>query len=139
MVLSENMEFLKEKANDAAHTAARGAKLLALISKKKIAILNEQEKIRRAYTRLGKVYYKDYVTDEEPDEAEYNPLCEKISVSYRRINRFRAEIAEAKAEYHAVTTESEPNDEAVTIVPYVQEEPSTPEEPCEIEESQTEE
>ena len=52
--------------------AAQTARLVALISKKKFAILAEQDKIRRCYTQLGKVYYKDYVTDEEPDDAEYD-------------------------------------------------------------------
>ena len=93
------IDNLKDKANDAAQTAAKAAKYVALVSKKRIAILNEQEKIRRNYTKLGKVYYKDYVTDEEPDDAEYHPLCESISESFRRINELREDIAAAKEEY----------------------------------------
>ena len=84
--MKETMETLKCKAVHVAAGAAQTARLVALISKKKFAILAEQDKIRRCYTQLGKVYYKDYVTDEEPDDAEYDPLCERISQSFRRIN-----------------------------------------------------
>ena len=74
--MKETMETLKCKAVHVAAGAAQTARLVALISKKKFAILAEQDKIRRCYTQLGKVYYKDYVTDEEPDDAEYDPqLC----------------------------------------------------------------
>ena len=68
--MNENVEALKDKAVDAAQAAARAAKLVAILSQKKLLIAREQEKIRRNYTRLGRIYYKDYVTDEEPDEAE---------------------------------------------------------------------
>ena len=90
--MKETMETLKCKAVHVAAGAAQTARLVALISKKKFAILAEQDKIRRCYTQLGKVYYKDYVTDEEPDDAEYDPLCERISQSFRRINRLRQEL-----------------------------------------------
>ena len=95
--MKETMETLKCKAVHVAAGAAQTARLVALISKKKFAILAEQDKIRRCYTQLGKVYYKDYVTDEEPDDAEYDPLCERISQSFRRINRLRQELEAAKA------------------------------------------
>lgn len=101
------MEEFKGMAAEAAQNAARTAKYVALVSKKRLAILNEQERIRRNYTKLGKVYYKDYVTDEEPDEAEYGPICEEISDSYRRINMLRDEIAQAKATYQDVAGAAE--------------------------------
>ena len=78
--MKETMETLKCKAVHVAAGAAQTARLVALISKKKFAILAEQDKIRRCYTQLGKVYYKDYVTDEEPDDAEYDPLCAHLPV-----------------------------------------------------------
>lgn len=96
-----------QKATEAAQSAAKAAKYVAFVSKKKLAIAAEQEKIRHAYTRLGKVYYKDYVTDEEPDEAEYAPICDEISESYRKINALKDEIADAKAAYSGEATEAE--------------------------------
>lgn len=109
------MENLKEKAADAALSAAKTAKYLAFIAKKRMEITMEQEKIRRAYTKLGKVYYKDYITDEEPDEAEYQPLCESISESFRRINELKDEIATAKAEYYGKTEEAEESEELIAL------------------------
>lgn len=120
--MKENMEAIYEKAVDAAQSAKRTAVLLATISQKKLLIAREQEKIRRNYARIGKVYYKDYVTDEEPDEAEYKPLCEEISDSFRYINELRDEIEDAKEEYRAAKQVK--TDENVEIVPYVPEEPA---------------
>lgn len=93
------MEEFKGKAVDAAQIAARAAKHVAFMTKKHMEIAREQEKIRRNYTRLGKVYYKDYVTDEEPDDAEYQPLCDAISDSYKLINDLRTEMENEKADY----------------------------------------
>lgn len=93
------MDSLKDKASSAAQSAAKTAKYVASISKMRLEIVKEQEHIRRTYTKLGKVYYKDYVTDEEPDEAEYKPLCDDISASFRRINELRDQIAAEKEAY----------------------------------------
>lgn len=95
----KNLDELKGMATDAAHSAARAAKFYAQISKKRLLIASEQENIRRNYTKIGKVYYKDYITDEEPDDAEYLPLCESVSESYRRINELRDEIDDLKEAY----------------------------------------
>ena len=73
---------------------------------------DQQDKIRRCYTQLGKVYYKDYVTDEEPDDAEYDPLCERISQSFRRINRLRLELEAAKTKLAGEQPEDEAEPEA---------------------------
>lgn len=122
------VDNLMDKASGAAQSAAKAAKYVALISKKRLAILNEQEKIRRSYTKLGKVYYKDYVTDEEPDDAEYCPLCESISESFRRINELREEIAAAKAAYNAEKTEEPSETEEYDILPIEAFSAETPEE-----------
>ena len=97
------METVKNAVSTAAENAARAAKYYAFVSRKRLAILAEKEKIRRNYTKLGKVYYKDYVTDEEPDDAEYVPLCEAISNSYRLINALKEQIAIAREEYQSLS------------------------------------
>ena len=120
--MNENVEALKDKAVDAAQAAARAAKLVAILSQKKLLIAREQEKIRRNYTRLGRIYYKDYVTDEEPDEAEYKPLCEAISNSFRYINDLKDDIADAKEEYSAAQQQAKAAQrEDVEHVPYLPE------------------
>ena len=115
--MKENVEALKDKVVDAAQAAGRVAKLAATISQKKVLIAREQERIRRNYTRLGKVYYKDYVTDEEPDEAEYKPLCEEISNSFRYINDLKEDIEDAKEAYRAAKQQAK-QDADVEILPY---------------------
>lgn len=118
--MKENVEALKDKVVDAAQAAGRVAKLAATISQKKVLIAREQERIRRNYTRLGKVYYKDYVTDEEPDEAEYKPLCEEISNSFRYINDLKEDIEDAKETYRAAKQQAK-QDADVEILPYLPE------------------
>ena len=102
-----NFDNFKEKAYCAAGATADAAKHLALVAKYRLAILAEQEKIRSLCTKLGKVYYKDYVTDEEPDEAEYVPLCERISDCYRRINELRAKLDDLRGEAKQEAEEDE--------------------------------
>ena len=118
--MKENVEALKDKVVDAAQAAGRVAKLAATISQKKVLIAREQERIRRNYTRLGKVYYKDYVTDEETDEAEYKPLCEEISNSFRYINDLKEDIEDAKEAYRAAKQQAK-QDADVEILPYLPE------------------
>ncbi len=94
-----SMENVKEFAGDAARSAAKAAKHMAFVSKCRLEILAEQEHIRRNYTKLGRVYYKDYITDEEPDEAEYKPLCNSISDSFRAINELKEQLRLEKERY----------------------------------------
>lgn len=101
------MEEIRNLASDAAQSAAKTARYIALVSKKRVEIAREQERIRRLYAKLGKVYYKDYVTDEEPDDAEYAPICNAISDSFRRINTLREELSDAKDAYRADKEEEE--------------------------------
>lgn len=101
------MEEIRNLASDAAQSAAKTARYIALVSKKRVEIAREQEKIRRLYAKLGKVYYKDYVTDEEPDDAEYAPICNAISDSFRRINTLKEELSDAKDAYRADKEEEE--------------------------------
>lgn len=96
------LEQIKEMANGAAQSAAKTAKYMAFVSKCRLEILAEKERIRRNYTKIGKIYYKDYVTDEEPDEAEYKPLCDSVSRSYRIINHLQEELERAREEYRGI-------------------------------------
>ncbi|MBQ3355552.1 MAG: hypothetical protein IJG45_00335 [Oscillospiraceae bacterium] len=113
--MAATMDSLKDKAAGVAQNAAKTAKHVASVSKMRLEIIKEQERIRRSYTKLGKVYYKDYVTDEEPDEAEYKPLCDDISASFRHINELREQIAEAKEAYKSGAPCDEPCEETVIL------------------------
>ena len=103
--MSTNFDSLKQKFMSAASVTVDATKQFAIISKCKVQIAAEQEKIRCLYAQLGKLYYKDYVTDEEPDEAEYKPLCNRISEHYRKIALLRERMEEVKANYQSVKQE----------------------------------
>ncbi len=100
-------EEFKRKAKKAADATVDAARQFAILSKCKMQIIAEQEKIRSLYTKLGKVYYKDYITDEEPDEAEYQPLCDSISFHYRRISKLRDLMNEVKNNSEAFKKEAQ--------------------------------
>ena len=93
---NENFEVLKEAAAGVAKSAAEKTKLLSIIAKDNLEILAEQDKMRKAYTELGKVYYKDFAMEEEPDEAEYLPWCSKITECRKKIEALKDEIADCK-------------------------------------------
>ncbi len=98
-------ETIKNKVKGAASATVDATKQFAIISKCKIKISTEQDKIRSLYAELGKLYYKDFVTDEEPDEAEYLPLCNRISAHYRKIAQLRERMNKAKTDYQGVKQE----------------------------------
>lgn len=100
-------ETIKNKVKGAASATVDATKQFAIISKCKIKISTEQDKIRSLYAELGKLYYKDFVTDEEPDEAEYLPLCNRISAHYRKIAQLRERMNKAKTDYQGVKQEDQ--------------------------------
>lgn len=83
----------KEKAEDVADQA----KGLAEAAKAKVAILSEEEKIKKAELELGKLYYRDYAVGEEMDTAEYLPWCRKIDESNQLIAELKEKAENGKA------------------------------------------
>ena len=91
-----NFENIRDMAVDAAQAAAQKTKDFAAIAKAKLSILTEEDKIRKAQTELGKLYYRDYVLGEEADSAEYLPWCDKITESRAVIEDLKAMIDDLK-------------------------------------------
>ena len=96
MAFTENFDTIKEKAAEVAMSAAKKTKQLAEISKANIAIYSLEDKIKKAETELGKLYYRDYAVEEERDIAEYLPWCKKIDEAKRSIADLRDYIEELK-------------------------------------------
>lgn len=94
--MNENLESIINAFADVAQTAMNKAKSLSSIAKSNVSIFTEQEKLKKAYAELGKLYYRDYVTGEEPDDAEYIPVCAKITDLVKRIQELRESIEDAK-------------------------------------------
>ena len=99
MAWNDSLEALKGLVAEAAQAAARVTKSAASVTKSNINILTEQDKQKKAYLELGKLYYRDFITGEEPDDAEYLPLCEAITEAAKNIETLRGELEEAKAAF----------------------------------------
>jgi len=111
MAWNDSLETLKGFVAGAAQTAARVTKSAASVTKSNISILTEQDKQRKAYLELGKLYYRDFITGEEPDDAEYLPLCEAITEAAKNIEALRGEVEEAKAAFGTKPTREEAPEE----------------------------
>ena len=96
MAFFDRFENIRGFATNAAQSAASRSKKLASIAKANFNILAEEEKVKKAQQELGKVYYKNFISGEEADLAEYLPLCEKITESLKLIESLKAEIEQAK-------------------------------------------
>lgn len=96
MDFNETFESIKNKVSELAQTGASKAKNLAQTTKANIDIRTEQDKQKKAYIELGKLFYRDFVTGEESDEAEYLPWCDKITESVKKIDELRAQIEDMK-------------------------------------------
>lgn len=94
--MNESFESILSALTGAAQAAANKAKSLGSIAKSNVNILTEQEKLKRAYADLGKLYYRDFITGEEPDDAEYMPLCDDITALIKSIQSLRESIDSAK-------------------------------------------
>ena len=98
MAWNGSLETLKGLFAEAAQTAARVTRSAASVTKSNLSILSEQEKQKKAYLELGKLYYRDFITGEEPDDAEYLPLCEAITEATKNIEALRGDLETAKDE-----------------------------------------
>ena len=107
MAIFDNLDNIKEKATEVAMSAAKKTKQLAEISKANIEIYALEDKIKKAQLELGRLYYRDYAVDEERDEAEYLPWCQKIDDAKRTIAELRDRIEDLKGEEEACEEQGE--------------------------------
>lgn len=98
MAFRDSFESFCDLATEAAQTAAKKTKKLAEIAKANLSVYSEEDKIKKAYVELGKLYYRDYVVGEDLDEAEYLPWCQKIDESKETIADLRDYIEVLKTE-----------------------------------------
>ena len=97
MALNDSFETLKNLLTDFAQVATRMTKSAAAVTKANINILSEQDKLKKAYMELGKLYYRDYITGEEPDDAEYLPLCDAITEATKNIDNLRTTVQDIRS------------------------------------------
>ena len=89
MNINENLEAIREKAADVAQSAVKKTKRLAEIAKANLSVYAEEDKVKKAYLELGKLYYRDYAVEEERDEGEYLQWCRRIDEAKQNIAELR--------------------------------------------------
>ncbi len=107
------LDKLKQTANVAAQVAAATAdtavnktKTMASIGRVKLAITSEEDKLKKAYTELGRLFYRDYEAQAEADMTEYLPWCGKAADAREQIQRLTEELEKLKAESKAPKEEN---------------------------------
>lgn len=85
-------------ASNAANVAVKQTKTAAAIGKVKLAIAGEQDKMKKAYTELGRIYFRDYETQAEAELEEYLPWLDKCTEAKEKIAALNEELAALKAE-----------------------------------------
>lgn len=103
--LSKAVGAFANKVGDVSKKAGAQAKVVTEIAKLNIKITQEEDKIRKAQTELGKLYYNDFEAG-LPIEAEtYLPLCNEIKAAKDAIAQHRAAIEELKKQPEAEEAE----------------------------------
>ena len=73
MAFTDNFEAFKEAAAGVAQNAAQKTRLLATIAKDNLAILSEEDKIKKAQTELGKLCGVSRQTISLIERGDYSP------------------------------------------------------------------
>ena len=87
---------LRSRAGGLAQEAANKTRQAAQAAKVNLAISQEQEKIKKAYTELGKLYYEDFQADTAPEGTDYLLWVGKINAAKARIAALRLELNQGK-------------------------------------------
>ena len=82
----------------AADTAVSKTRTMASIGRVKLAISSEEDKLKKAYTELGRLFYRDYQAQAEADMTEYQPWCDRAADAREQIQRLTKELETLKAE-----------------------------------------
>lgn len=85
-------------ARSASETAVKQGKTLAAIGRVKVSIATEEDKAKKAYTELGKLFYRDYETQAEANMEEYLPYISKVEDAKKQIILLNEELDKLKAE-----------------------------------------
>lgn len=85
-------------AKSASETAVKQGKTLAQIGRVKVSIATEEDKAKKAYTELGKLFYRDYAAQAEANMEEYLPFISKVEDAKKQIAALEEELENLKAE-----------------------------------------
>ena len=82
----------------AADTAVSKTRTMASIGRVKLAISSEEDKLKKSYTELGRLFYRDYQAQAEADMTEYQPWCDRAADAREQIQRLTQELETLKAD-----------------------------------------
>lgn len=85
-------------AGNAAQTAVQQGKTLASTGRVKLSIAAEEDKLKKAYVELGRLYYRDHESGAEPVDEEYRPWREKAADAKAQIELLNQELDKIRAE-----------------------------------------
>jgi len=113
-----SFDTLKARLQSAANFAAKKADALTGLAKANVAIYQEEDKIKKAESELGRLYYADFIAGAEVSGEAYQEICDRISASKLLIEGMKAELADLKAkdQGEAAVEEDEITDEDFVIV-----------------------
>lgn len=92
----------------AADTAVSKTRTMASIGRVKLAISSEEDKLKKAYTEMGRLFYRDYQAQAEADMTEYQPWCDRAADAREQIQRLTQELEQLKAEGKEKTAQQAP-------------------------------
>lgn len=87
-------------ATNVANTAVKQTKTAAAIGKLKLNIAQEEDKMKKAYTELGRLYYRDYENQSEVEIEEYLPWIQRVSDAKVAIEGYNAQVEEVRRNAH---------------------------------------
>ena len=116
----EQATVVRGAAGTVAQNAVKQTKSLAAIGKIKIAIASEEDKVKQAYTELGRLFYRDYEAGTEASMEDYQPWCDKITEAKAAIGKLTEDMAAARVQEEPAAPAEEPED-AETVEEVIEE------------------
>ena len=104
-----------QAAGNVAQNAVQQTKTLAAVGRVKLAIASEEDKMKKAYTELGKLFYRDYEAQTEADMTDYEPWCGKVADAKAQIQRLNEELEKLHAEPQEAPTEEPVSEVAIEL------------------------
>ncbi len=97
----------------AAETAVKQTKTAAAITKVKLEIASQEDKLKKCYTNLGWIFFRDYENQAEAVMEEYQPWCDRASAAKAELKKLNQQLEELRG----VNTPDEPQTDAPEVEP----------------------
>lgn len=88
-----NFDNLKEKASDIAQSSVAVTCQTAEMAKLRLAIVSEEDAIKKSYQELGAIYYQQQ--GNTPD-VPYIPACQRVKEAQEKIQAHKKRIQELR-------------------------------------------